>query len=604
MTSHQPGVQPGADPNPKRTRARAAIVLAIVLAVLGYLWWQRPQPAAPKSAPAVMAAAQAASAPASAASASAQEVAPVAKATVEPKTYTVKSGDTLGKRFGKNWKAVCDLNEELLKGNCNHLEIGWVLKLPEGVEPLEDEALSAKKVAKKAAAPAVLKKQELSCIKLGASPFNPDHVPARAIEGIELLETLPADKKEVAKRKFLAGNKLTEKELVGAQTFKEMLYQSKVSGKVIHIFDKAICDPNQGGVPEVMDTYDLGDGYILAIPRRCGNVSWFFRPEAPKLAPLPPREPEPPIAPEPPASAPEPTLTPPPALPPVEQQVAARYDDWDLGFYAGGDRDVVYTGGEGAYYPGEGIFWRNWGRYAVGVGAFGNLWDGQTPQDYSFGGRYGAIGLSQKWSTYERRDLGIKFPMIGAFSEYGHDSTGKYRESRHAKILCASASYNDASREKAGETSIPEWQLWTSLCDPISQSKSHSWDGQALNTADMKDIRHIVSVGGRVFLTKDLTGLLGSDSAAGKKLQPFVEVGANKTSPFPYSAHAYLGLRTVDKVWGCGVGPHYSDATNTTIAGFTCTYDAGRHYKLGVEQERWTAMVKSLEALGVNVADD
>ncbi|MGB4833621.1 MAG: LysM peptidoglycan-binding domain-containing protein [Candidatus Moraniibacteriota bacterium] len=553
---------------------------------------------------------------------------------VPTSTYTVKPGDQLLKQFGgKGAKAVCEGNK---LANCDHIEVGQVLKLPEGITPRETKTV-VEVVAKPATKPADAKPatavlaDKPVIAKRVTRTYRPVVVAPKTNDAGEILYrrvgTAPLNgcgKRTIASISEEAWEVLglsdddrvylrEHADLVDGPrihfTVEEGLYQIETNVRLEQVtFCRAGKAVAIGPMRTAWDAktavygerFVLPSGKMLVWMRNCFN--WVILPEEKTVFAPPPPPAEPPVA-ETPPPEPEPTE---PQEAPVQQSIAEvdeivqRYDDWDLGFYAGGDRDVAYAGGEGAYYPV--LLHRAWGRYAVGVGAFANPWVGKTPDDFSFGGRDGAVGLSQKWSTYERRDLGIKFPTIGAFREYGHDASGKYQQRRRATILCASASYNDASREKAGETKLPEWQVWTSLCDPILQSKSQTWEGQPITGGDMQDIRYILSVGGRIYLTKDLTGLLG-DGGIAAKLQPFVEVGINKTSPFPYSAHLYGGLRTANKVVGCGAGWHYSRGTHTAIPGFTCTYDAGRHYKLSVEEERWGEMVKSLEALGVAVDD-
>lgn len=498
--------------------------------------------------------------------------------------YTVKQGDTLLSRFGP--KAASHVAQFNNLKNWNAIFPGQKLWLPENVRAREDVMGHGRVTLVKRSASSVAAKGEVSCITLGAAPFNPEHRLARTLEGIDFLTKLSPEQKALAKEKVLLGDRASEKELVGQQVFTEMLYQSKWGKKaVMHVYGKPICSSEQGGQPEIMTTYDLGKGVFLSVPDRCGNPSVFEKPVRPEEPVTPP--PPPPAASAPPETPTEPQV--PRAVEP-EPEAAVIEDDWDLGFFAGGDKDARYGGGEGAYYPF--LKYAEWGRYALGVGGSFSLWEGGTSDGYVYGGRTGAFGLAQKFSFNNRRDLGIKFPMIGGLWERGHDASGKYQQRRFTELLCASVSYTDASREKDGKTVLPEWQIWGSYCNALNQSKSHSYEGKALDSSLLPDNQYVLGVGGRVFLSKNL-----GDEGLAAKLQPFVELGANKTAPNDPSGHAYVGLRTVNKVWGCGAGLHFADVGRTP--GATCTYDAGRHYKLHVQEERWNAMIKAVEALGV-----
>lgn len=509
-------------------------------------------------------------------------------------TYTPKPGETLSRLFPnpKAWQTVCQLNKQAGKiESCDKIFAGRPLELPEGITPREV------RVAWRSTTPADV--QEQSCINLGAAPFNRYGSMKLRLQGIDLSPVLSQSEKDEAKRLVLAGKgdkRLVTKDMV----FKAMPFRSR-DGSVKFVQNVRVCTPEQGGRPEVVEVWRLSTGKLVSDFETCGNMSVMREPpvvakfEPPVVAKSPPAASEPPSV---------ETLTeeqtpvvekPREVITPVEEdEVLVQRYDWDLGFYIGLDRDVKYAGGEGAFYPV--LAHRAWGRYAAGIGGMANFWSGETPQGYGFDGHYGAAGLAQKWSRYDGRDFGLKFPMWGAFHEHGGQAA--YRETRHANLLCASMAYTDASREKAGEKVLPEWQAWMSFCDPTSQSKSRTVFGQTANTDGMRDINYILSAGGRVYLTKDLTGL-GVEGGLAAELQPFVELGVNKTSPNPFSAHAYGGLRGVKKISSLGVGPHYSHAG--TVLGATYNHDVGRHVKLSNDEERWTAMVKSLEALGVAV---
>lgn len=488
--------------------------------------------------------------------------------------HKIEPGETLGsigKKFGYDWRALCTFNK---LDSCHVIQAGATIRFP----------IRGTIVGRPTT--------ELACITLGAAPFNPEHDLERALQGIDLLTTLTPEQKELAKQKVRSDDKATSMEWIGQQIFSEMLYRSTKAGKKVkHVYGKPICTSEQGGQPELMDTYDLGEGVMLSIPRRCGNPSVFIRPTPALLPPEPPEE-APPLPPAPPASAPVVNIPDPDPVPqePPEAEVVARDYDWDAGLHVGGDKDVRFAGGEGAGYPFIRYF--EGGRYALGGGGSFGLWNGGTPDGYRYSGEQAAFGLAQKFSFSNRRDVGVKFPMYGDLWGRGHDASGRYQQKMHASMWCASANYNDASREKAGERWVPEWQIWASLCDPFSQTKSHSWDGKALDASTIPDVKYVLGVGGRVFLSKNL-----GDTGLAAKLQPFVEVGANKTAPNPTSGHLYGGLRTVDKVWGLGAGLHWSNIGETF--GATLTYDLGRHVKLHIQKERWDRMIQRLEALGV-----
>lgn len=528
--------------------------------------------------------------------------APAAAVQQVPRTYTVQPGDGLIERFGaENARFVCDLNQELLKGNCNRVYPGQVLKLPHHAEPKGAKVHVAKqpevaksKASKPKARQAVVQQSvkvdgEILYRVVGRAPLREcgkksvDVINEEAWVALGLSEE---DKAYLRGHIDHAGPRINAKsqdlvQILPGVRLEQVTFCRKGSAVAVGPMRTA-WDADTAVYGE---RFVLPSGRALVWMRNCFNwITW--------------QPPEKPVEPKPEQPQEEPPEVPPVAPPEVPQvpkeqevkQVAYDYD-WDLGFHVGGDKDVGYGGGEGAGYPFLKYF--DWGRYALGVGGNFSFWKGDTPDGYVYGGHTGAFGLAQKFSFNNRRDLGIKFPMIGGLWERGHDATGKYQQRHFTSLLCASASYTDASREKEGKTVLPEWQWWASYCDALHQTKSHSYEGKALDASLIPDNQFVLGVGGRVFLSKNL-----GDEGLAAKLQPFVEVGANQTAPNDPSGHAYVGLRTVNKVWGCGVGVHWAKGQTP---GATCTYDAGRHIKLHIEEERWNAMIEAVEALGVAV---
>jgi nucleoid-associated protein YgaU len=54
-------------------------------------------------------------------------------ATAANTEYTIVSGDSLskiGKKTGKNWKEIWDLNREKIGDKPDYIQVGWVLKIP------------------------------------------------------------------------------------------------------------------------------------------------------------------------------------------------------------------------------------------------------------------------------------------------------------------------------------------------------------------------------------------------------------------------------------------------------------------------------------------
>src|SRR6185369_8759113 len=197
--------------------------------------------------------------------------------TVKPppvRTYKVRPGDTLSGVFGReDGKKVCELNKLV---NCDKVLKGKVLHLPDGV------TAKAVKPTVKRGTSQIARTREQSCIKLGAHPFNPDFDLGRTLQGIDLLTTLTPEQKAKAKELVSSGLK-PQPTLVAQHIFREMIFEK--NKKVVHVYEKRICSPAEGNVPEVMYLYGLGGGVNFALPRRCGNPAVVIIPEVPVETP-------------------------------------------------------------------------------------------------------------------------------------------------------------------------------------------------------------------------------------------------------------------------------------------------------------------------------
>jgi hypothetical protein len=563
-------------PNPARPRTPFVVALVIAAIVAMLYFWSGAERQAEVVVPVVQPVAQAVSQEPAPAPAQEESPAPVASssavsvpesAIVEPAPaarYVVREGDVMTARFGKAAAAVCALNKIR---NCDVIHPGQELLLPTGVK-------AGKYVVRAARNP--------SCITLGVAPWNPEHQLERTLEGINQLTTLTPVQKAVAKQKVMSGEKASKDELTGRTVFREMLYQSRESfAKAKHVYDKPVCTSEEGGKVEVMDTYDLGDGTYLAIPKRCGNPAVYVKPVEPVEPVLPP----------------EPKEVTPPAEPETPKAVVtARYDpDYDLGLYAGADPDVVFAGFEGAFYP-----WLNHvdaGRHAFGIGAKGDWWDGRTHTGFNYDGYTLAYGPAYKWSDKTRRDLNLKL-LFGRVKENGHQ--GGYESDQAYRAICLASNYTDASREREGKEAVPEWTFWMNYCQLKAKSYGHTWQGQPIaDTSALGKSTALISIGTRIYLHRNLetAGVASGDAA--RKLQPFFELGANQEVPMDPSGHVYLGVRTSDKLWTFGAGAHISH--EGTVPGAGITYDAGRKIHMEVKDARWQEMRQAFEAAGISI---
>lgn len=622
MTQPQPGVQPGADlqePSAEesarlkqaqvRRRNRAAIVLAIMIAVLGYLLWQQCHPAS-KPAPAVaQAVAEVASAPASAASAATQVAQPkAAPAAVEAKTYTVKPSDTLGTRFGKNWQAVCDLNAALLKGNCNHLEIGWVLNLPEGVEPLEDEALPAKKAVKVAVQQVVLPKTnaagEILYRRVGTAPLNGCGKRDIADISHEAWNVLGLSEEDQAWLKQSADLKAGPRiNITHTEGLIKILPDTRLeqvtfcrNGKVVAMGPmRTAWDADTAVYGE---RFVLPSGKVLVWMRNCFN--WVLLPEeAPKLVPPPPPAPLPVIEPDPPA---EPTPLPPaPAPVPPATVTEAPKDSCDVIDYngvVGAEVEPRHDGGDDAQslFLSAGLrcltrLKTDDGSHGIGPGVLATAWQGHVNDR---AGKYQGYKVVPQ-VTYKRiMDEGHTESLgfgVGWTGDKFHQ--GDYASSKRSYLAELSADASFYQRRLLGEVWRPEFQVFGSVGKPFGTHASHSWQGQSIaDTSALERNPLIVQLGARQWWYEDEDTPLLPYSQAGLFYQ-----GSESQS----ASVRFIGASDRERRVGCGIGRDYDLVKGGSVNALGCWVDVVKTVEVSRIAARKAQFRTRNEAAGIHV---
>lgn len=507
-------------------RPRASFVVALIIALIAWAYFQwgnsrtAEVPALVKQ-PVVQAVSQeSAPAPAqeesSAPVASSSVVSVPESAIVEPAPaarYVVREGDVMTARFGKAAAAVCALNKIR---NCDVIYPGQELLLPTGVK-------AGKYVVRAARNP--------SCITLGVAPWNPEHQLERTLEGINQLTTLTPVQKAVAKQKVMSGEKASKDELTGRTVFREMLYQSRESfAKAKHVYDKPVCTSEEGGKVEVMDTYDLGDGTYLAIPKRCGNPAVYVKP----VEPAPPPEPEgtnppeePPVAPpEEPVAEEESCLLDPKLV--IGQEHEPRHD--------GNDAHSTFL--SGAVY----CTWRGEnGTHGVGIGGQASQWDGLVDHGAGkFSGHLATVGPAYEYISDNGWDAEGKL-LFGKLVERFRE--GDYQSERQFNIAGVSGAANMYQREMAGEKALAKTQVFASVFFPLSHDAEHSWQGnQITDTTDLRKFNFYVNAGVRQEIYN-----FGAFKLYG-------DLGYFLEDPTSESMSARIGITDPNSICGIGIG--------------------------------------------------
>ncbi|MFZ3031859.1 MAG: hypothetical protein WA082_02390 [Candidatus Moraniibacteriota bacterium] len=497
--------------------------------------------------------------------------------------YQMKSGETVFGRFGfRMGTQVCKLNKELgIINDCNRIKAGQWLKTPENV--------GGKAVTNKS----VVKPVELACITLGAAPFNPEHNLKRAFEGIDLLTTLTPDQKELAKQKVALGDTATKDELVGQQIFKEMLYQStKAKKEVKHVYGKPICSSEQGGQPEVMNTYDLGGGVFLSDPRRCGNPSVFVRPlrrETPLAIVLP--EPQ---------SQPKMTLPQINPTQPEQQEIspeeAVRRWDWELVVGQEHDRTAHSTFASGAIY---GLFVNTPGaEHAFGIGGTYSGWHGKTDTGFGFNGQLSGVGPAYKYSAYEGGyDFGLKLLPWASLTENGEQAE-YYKSRRHFDLNGITLSYNNGRREMMEEKFLFKHQLFVSAFKPTGGEAEHSVFNQPLPDANTK-LDYVLNVGGRV----GLYDFSKEDDKIGAKL--WFAAGWFKEAPsLAETANWRIQLSDKHERLFLGIGRNYDLLNGGSLFGYGWSWDIRKTVYVHREETRRAQFVAAIEKAGGRLDKD
>lgn len=487
---------------------------------------------------------------------------------VESSIHVVKRGETLSRIAGKNWKQVCELNK---LQNCGRIVVGQKLIL----NPVGSGTRS---LSRSGSAPST-KSGVFAWKNVGAAPLHGDRCGGRdeATINREAWDYLGLAKAE----QVLLEQQISERKHQGlylkpGDHFEAVAFCQK--GKVSFKYNVVAAWPKEKVV--YARSYTLTDGRVLYWVLNCNN--WVLL--GPAVSPPEPAVVEAEAPPEP-KEAGE-----------VFETVAARYD-YDLAMYAGADPDVRFAGFEGAFFPL--LKDTEDGRHALGIGAKGDWWTGANAQGFKYDGNNLTIGPAYKWSGTDGRDVNIKL-LAGRVKQSGHQ--GDYESQQRYNALCLATNYTDASREREGQEALPEWSVWANYCHLVAKKFGHTWQGKSIaDTSELGQSKAIISIGGRLYLHKNLetatSGALSGEVVRG--LQPFVELGGNMEVPSDPSGHAYLGVRTADKIWTAGVGPHFS--SEGVVPGFAVTFDAGRAMKLSIENTRWQATLEGLKANGIDV---
>jgi len=466
--------------------------------------------------------------------------------------YTVKAGDTLSKISGKNWKAVCTANS--LK-DCNTIHVGQKLNLDVASAKLLKthlETITAK-----------------TCITLGAAPFNSEHSIKRTLQGIDLLTTLSPEQKAIAKRKVVFGEKATSSELVGQQIFKEMLYQSKSTKKVVHIYDKMICNPETGGVPEVMDTYSLGGGVFFSNPRRCGNPSTFFIEPVVELPPVVEPPPPPPVV-LPPVVTPPEMESPPPSVPVKSSGICAHQVDAYTGAGKVWNNDSHYG------YIGFDWYVKQWSfidecgeTHRLGFGADYAAGSGQAGTDGTF--RWDAITLrpvAYKYTGTDGKTLRLRI-LITRVQDGVKADMDRYQNERTIFEWGPEAIFTDQGRKDSGEKWFSEHRASVAVLFAFNKSGSHSWEGTPItDTAELLKVKGMIRAGARLYIY-DLDG--------GQRV--FVQAGLSAQWPnVARSLGVSVGLDGPDELWTVFVGPNFDLKEHTHSFGVEVSLQIGKAY--------------------------
>ena len=474
--------------------------------------------------------------------------------------HTVKAGDTLSRVVGQQWKKYADAKKMT---NPYTIRIGQELCIPQGSRV-------------KVSIPTITNSEVFYWRKVGGAPLKGcDGKGEAEINQAAWKAHGLTDAERAELQTLVAGKKFEDRFVAVGEQHAEVSFCK--AGKVVVRKNVITAWSKETAVAAM--TFTLSTGRRMDWVRNCANWLKYGSPSSTVSVP--------------PVKAEEKVEVEEVATPAEQLAVVAERFDYDLGTYAGADPNVRFAGLEGAVYP--------WlvpgakGRHAYGIGVKYDWWSGDS-KGFGYDGDHLAIGVAYKWSGDDGRDLNVKL-LSGRVKENGHERD--YRSWQLYKSACLATNFTDASRERAGQTLFPEWTAWANYCRLTAKAFGHTWQGIPIaDTSTLGKSTALVSFGGRLYRHKNLetAGIMSGESA--RKLQPFVELGFNREVPADFSGHLYLGVRTVDKIWTVGVGPHFSG--DGVVPGFGVTFDAGREKKNSIKSARWQKTLQSLEAAGIS----
>ncbi|QQR79206.1 MAG: LysM peptidoglycan-binding domain-containing protein [Candidatus Moraniibacteriota bacterium] len=551
---------------------------------------------------------------------------------VPSETYTVQRGDQLLKKFGKQAKVVCELNK---LANCDHIEVGQVLKLPAGITPRETKTV-VEVVAKPATKPADAKPatavlaDKPVIAKRVTRTYRPVVVAPKTNDAGEILYrrvgTAPLNgcgKRTIASISEEAWEVLglsdddrvylrEHADLIGGPrihfTVEEGLYQIETNvrleqvtfcraGKVVAIGPMRTAWDAKTAV--YGERFVLPSGKMLVWMRNCFN--WVILPEEKTVFAPPPPPAEPPVAETPP---PEPAIvvaSEGPAPTPQADAPKGFCNRFDPHLVIGQEHEPRHDGGDQAdsNFLAAALYctWRNEdddGTHGLGAKLTASSWSGTVNQRAGkYTGHMHLVGPAYEYISDDGWDTEVSLPMVGQLHERFHQD--KYESRRDFNLVGLSAGYNNYERRLRGEPLIPETQVFGTLAIPLSRAVYHSWDGQAIaDTEELSRFGVYANAGVRVWLYED------EDSV----VLPYAQLGYFLETPSSESLSARLGIADTNRICGIGAGIDHDLLRGGDVAAWGWWCDVVKGIRVGRAVHRKHQMVVEAADRGITVEEN
>jgi hypothetical protein len=434
----------------------------------------------------------------------------------EERVVTVRPGQTLSEIAGRNWQAICAVNE---LPDCNRISAGQKIRIPANLPAAPRHGRVSGRDAEGYSLWHKVGVQNMR-IYQGGQYLRHSQVLAMRQMGVsehDITEVVDA----------LQNGTAEEGVMTTGTKFDKMSYSNRAG---VHVIDKV---RYVGAESHRIWRIRTSSGHVITIVEACDNVGLEEAPPPPPPPPPPPEVPPPP-------PPPPPEVPPPPPPPPAPERQGCF--DWNA--VVGVEKEIAGADSQSAYLAaGAYKCWRGeHGIHGVGVGVKASAFSGHVNDGLGrFHGSFVGVGPAYEYISDDCWNIEAKL-LGGRLDERFRQED--YRSHRRFLTVGPDLTYNNYRRRCQGKEWLPETQFNASVNLPLTRHAEHSWMGQPIqDTRELRRLDVFAQAGARVWI-KD------------GPIQPYVQVGTFLELPGNWSGSLRLGVALDRKrCFGVHAGP-------------------------------------------------